>query len=227
MKPASCARLSDCSFTTLPRESRWRTTSPWSALTKISSGTTRGALALSTVGRSITAGVTSGAVTMKITSSTSITSTYGTMLISCIGPRLRCTAGTLPHGLPVEDVGELLHEAFEARGEALDVVRIAVVRDHRGDRGEQADGGGDQRFGDAGRDLRERRLLHVRQAAERVHDAPHGAEQPDVRADRAGGGEEREVELEDHRRALERGAHRAPRVAHRVARDGRTVGGGK
>ena len=41
----------------------------------------------------VTAGVTSGAVTMKITSSTSITSTYGTMLISCIGPRLRCSAG--------------------------------------------------------------------------------------------------------------------------------------
>ena len=46
----------------------------WSARTKTSSGTTRGALALPTVGRSITAGVTSGAVTMKMTSSTSITS---------------------------------------------------------------------------------------------------------------------------------------------------------
>jgi hypothetical protein len=40
-----------------------------------SSGTTFGCPALPTEGRSITPGVTSGAVTMKITSSTSITST--------------------------------------------------------------------------------------------------------------------------------------------------------
>src|SRR6186713_2087742 len=141
MKPASCARLSDCSFTTLPRASRWRTTSPWSALTKISSGTTRGALALSTVGRSITAGVTSGAVTMKITSSTSITSTYGTMLMSCIVPRRRVAAGIapLPYRLSMQDVRELLHEALEAIGEPVDVVRVAVVGDHRRDGGKQAD----------------------------------------------------------------------------------------
>ena len=43
-------------------------------------------------------------------------------------------------------------------GEAVDVVREAVVGDDRRNRGEQADRGGDQRFGDAGRDLRERRL---------------------------------------------------------------------
>src|SRR5262245_50553477 len=178
MNPGSCARLRDCSFTTPPRASRWRTTMPWSLLTKISSGTTRGALALSTVGRSITPGVTSGAVTMKITSSTSITSTYGTMLISCIVPRLRWTAGMrLPYRLAMEDVGELFHEALETIGEAVDVVRVAVVCHYRRDRGEQADRGRDQRLGDAGRHLRQGRLLHVRQAAERVHDAPHRAEQ--------------------------------------------------
>jgi hypothetical protein len=44
-------------------------------LTNTSSGTRRGRLALSTVGKSMTPGVMSGAVTMKITSSTSITST--------------------------------------------------------------------------------------------------------------------------------------------------------
>ena len=116
-------------------------------------------------------------------------------------------------GLPVQDVGELLHEALEAVGEAVDVVREAVVGDHRRDRGEQADRGGDQRLGDAGRDLRERRLLHVRQAAERVHDAPHGAEQADVRAHRAGRGEEREVALE--RSPSRAGRWRASRGARR------------
>src|SRR6185295_1062374 len=218
MKPASCARLSDCSFTTLPRESRWRTTSPWSALTKISSGTTRGALALSTVGRSITAGVTSGAVTMKITSSTSITSTYGTMLSSCMGPRLRSAGIPLPHRLPVKDVGELFHEALEAVAEPVDIVRVAVVGDHRRNGGEQADGGGDQRLGDARRHLRQRRLLHVRQAAEGVHDAPHRAEQAHVGAHRSGGSKEGEMALEVIHLALEGGAHGAARAVDHVAR---------
>src|SRR2546426_8382970 len=53
----------------------------------------------------------------------SMTSTYGTMLMSCIGPRLRCRAGmALFHRLAMEDVGELLHEALEAVAQALDVV---------------------------------------------------------------------------------------------------------
>jgi len=72
-----------------PERSRERTTSPLSAFTNTSSGTTLGCPAFDTVGKSITDGVMSGAVTMKMTSSTSITSTYGTMLISCIGPRRR------------------------------------------------------------------------------------------------------------------------------------------
>src|SRR4029453_13638538 len=144
-----------------------RTTRPWSARTNTSRGTTRGALALPTVGRSITDGVMRGAVTMKITSSTSITSMYGTTLISCIGLRLRRNPGMrLLHRLAVENVGELFHEALEAVGEALDVVRIAVVGDHGRDRGKQADRGGDQRLGDARGDLRQGRLLDVRQAAE-------------------------------------------------------------
>src|SRR5688572_595044 len=221
MNAASSPRDTVRSTTIAPVASRWRTTSCcWSALTNTSIGTTFGALALSTVGRSMTEGVTSGAVTMKITSSTSITSTYGTTLMSCIVPRRRVTAGMarLPYGLPVQDVRELLHEALEAVGEPVDVVRVAVVRHDRRDGGEQADRGRDQRLGDSGRDLREGRLLHVRQAAERVHDAPHRAEQPDVGADRAGRGEEREVALEEVHLALEGGAHRAPRAVDHVAR---------
>src|SRR4051794_2933668 len=204
-----------------PLPSRVRTTRPWSARTNTSRGTTRGALALPTVGRSITEGVMSGAVTMKMTSSTSITSMYGTTLISCIGPRLRRSAAMLLlHGLPVKDVRELFHEALEAVGEPLDVVRVAVVRHDRRNRGEQADRGRHQRLGNARGDLGEGRLLHVGEAAECVHDAPHRAEEPDVRADRAGRGEEREVALDEVHLALEGGAHRAARAVDHVARLG-------
>ena len=73
--------------------SRSRTCSDRSSLMSTSSGTSLGWPALPTVGRSITPGTTSGAVTMKITSRTSITSTYGTTLISLIGPRLECSRG--------------------------------------------------------------------------------------------------------------------------------------
>src|SRR6185436_11533954 len=222
MKAASSPRDRVRSTTIAPALSRWRTTSCWSALTNTSIGTSFGALALSTVGRSMTAGVTSGAVTMKITSSTSITSTYGTMLMSCIVPRRRVAAGIapLPYRLSMQDVRELLHEALEAIGEAVDVVRVAVVGDHRRDGGKQADRRRHQRLGDAGRHLRERRLLHVRQAAEGVHDSPHRAEQAHVGTDRAGRGEERKVPLEEIHLALEGGAHGAARAVDHVARLG-------
>src|SRR5216117_3560090 len=216
---ASSDLVTSRSSTIWPLASRCRILSPWSALTKISIGTRRGWLALSTVGRSMMAGVTSGAVTMKITSSTSITSTYGTMLMSCIGPRLRCRAGmVLLHRLAMEDVGELLHEALEAVAQALDVVRVAVVRHHRRDGGEQADRRGDERLGDAGRHLRERRLLNVREAAKGVHDAPYRAEQADVGTHRPRRGEKGQRALEEIHLALKCGAHRAPRPVHHVAR---------
>src|SRR5467141_3023180 len=183
---ASSDLVTSRSSTMRPLASRCRTLSPWSALTKLSSGTTRGWLALSTVGRSMMAGVTSGAVTMKITSSTSMTSTYGTMLMSCIGPRLRRRAGmALLHRLAMEDVGEFLHEALEAVAQALDVVRVAVVRHHCRDGGEQADRRGDERLGDAGRHMRERSLLNVREAAKGVHAAPYLAEHAAIATIRA------------------------------------------
>src|SRR5947207_2752680 len=217
MALASSARDTVRSETITPARSRLRTTRPRSDFTYTSSGTTRGWPAFSTVGRSITAGVMSGAVTMKITSSTSITSTYGTMLISCIGPRRRSAGISLPHRLAMQDVRELFHEALEPVADALDVVRVAVIGHDRRDRGEQADGGGDERFGDARRDLRERRLLHVGEVAEGMHDAPHRAEEADVRAHRAGRGEEGEMALKIVHLALEGRAHRAPRAVDHVA----------
>src|SRR6185369_7561221 len=65
---------------------------------------------------------------------------------------------------------------------------------------------------DAGRHLRERGLGHVREAAERIHDSPHRAEEAHVGADRAHGREEREVRLEHVHLALVGGLHRAARA---------------
>ena len=97
----------------------------------------------------------SGAVTMKITSSTSITSMYGTTLIWLIDLRARRIVGTRAYvlTLALQDVRELFDERLVAHREPVDVVRVAVVGDDRGNGGEQADGGGDQRLGDAGRDV--------------------------------------------------------------------------
>ena len=61
----------------------------------------------------------------------------------------------------LENVGELFHEALKTDGEAVDVVREAVVGDKGGNRGKQANGGGDQRLGNAGGDLRERGGAHA------------------------------------------------------------------
>ena len=88
--------------------------------------------------------------------------------------------------MSVEDVRELVDEGLEAVGQTLDLVGVAVVGDDGRDGGKEADGGGDQGLGDAGGHGGQGGLLHVGQAAEGVHDAPDGAEQADVGADRAG-----------------------------------------
>ena len=85
---------------------------------------------------------------------------------------------------------ELVGKALQPRFELIDPVRKAVVGDHRGDRGEQPDRGGEQRFGDPRRDNRERRVLLLADLEERIHDPPDGAEQPDKRCHRAHRGEE-------------------------------------
>src|SRR5205814_10573392 len=69
----------------------------------------------------------------------------------------------------------------------------------------------------------EGRLLHVGEAAERVHDAPYRAEQPDVRAHRTDRGEEGETGLEVVHLALVGRAHRATRPVHHEARIPRTA----
>ena len=185
--------------------------------------------------------VISGAVTMKMISSTSITSMNGTMLISLIVRRRRelwaMTAGMAVHlgvsartagrrcadvhgGAPALRCRMLVNSSMkvsELDRDAVDVAREAVVGHHRGDGGEQADRGGHQRLGDARRHGGQRHLLQVRQADEGMHDPPHGAEQADVRADRAHRGEEAEVALDHVQLALEAGAHGAARAVEQRA----------
>src|SRR5690606_15763078 len=143
------------------------------------------------------------AVTMKMISSTSITSMYGTTLISPISRRRRLpsamsvsTRAAARGNIALQDRRELLHERVVAQFEAAGLVGVAVVGDDRGYRGNEAHGGGDQRLGDARRDHRERRLLHTAERHEGAHDAPHGAEQAHVRTDRAHGRERGEALLE-------------------------------
>src|SRR5207248_7998395 len=106
-----------------------------------------------------------GAVTMKMMSSTSITSTSGTTLISASEldtrlPRPRpgaaascpvATFGTLGE-IPFCDVQKLHREVVHFRCEDLHAIREHVVEVHRRNRRDKAEGGGDQRVGNRPRD---------------------------------------------------------------------------
>src|SRR3569832_2303662 len=118
--------------------------------------------------------VSSGAVIMKMMSSTSITSMYGTTLISAMRrvSALR-SSHTSRARLPLQHRGKFLQEVVIAIDDAVELGRVAVVRDHCGDGGEEAHRGGDEGLGDAGRHHRQARLIDVRERAERIHDAPH------------------------------------------------------
>src|SRR5208282_3553779 len=87
-------------------------------------------------GRSMVPGATSGAVIMKMTRSTSMTSIYGTTLISDMlrrsrPPRIDVLAKgpAISARLTQQDVGKLLDEALEADRESVSLVDIAVVSD--------------------------------------------------------------------------------------------------
>mmetsp|Transcript_53114 Transcript_53114/g.124167 ORF Transcript_53114/g.124167 Transcript_53114/m.124167 type:complete len:360 (-) Transcript_53114:2717-3796(-) len=171
---------------------------------------------LPTLGRSTRPVVISGALTMKMMSSTSITSMNGTMLISFIVrrrrplPRLMVAAMSVHlGGVALQDVGELLDEGLQRDRAAVDLAREAVVGQHGRDRREQADGRRHQGLGDAWRDGGERDLGQVGQADEGVHDPPDRAEQADVGRDGTDGREEGQVAFHRIQLALEAGAHRA------------------
>ena len=111
--------------------------------------------------------------------------------------------GATPPRAAARDIGALMRSqsrltsritsaepSAEQRAIAADRAREHVVDHHRGNGGEQAERGREQRFGDAGRDHREVGGVRVRDADEAVHDAPHGAEQADEGRGRADGGEQ-------------------------------------
>src|SRR5262245_10697186 len=122
----------------------------------------------------------SGAVTMKMMSSTSITSMYVTTFISDIRRRRLRSRFTLmadplcPSGmrLALEDGRKFLDEDVVAGVQALDVVRVAVIADDGRNGGEESHGGCHERFRDARCHHRQRRLMYVSECLKGVHDAP-------------------------------------------------------
>src|SRR5208282_5142206 len=112
--------------------------------------------------------VKSGAVTMKMTSRTSITSTMGVTLISLMRRRwpvrpkkpasrelccMMAMAQILGFLIQLSRKygAELGGEGAQPAGIAAEIVRELVVGDHRRDRRHQAQGGGEESLGDARR----------------------------------------------------------------------------
>src|SRR5260221_6713943 len=86
----------------------------------------------------LTPSLRSGAVIMKMTSSTSMTSMYGTTLISPISLRRRTSLaialrlGHARRDVALQNRRELLHEGVEPQFQAADLIGQSVVRNHRG-----------------------------------------------------------------------------------------------
>src|ERR1035441_9755139 len=91
------------------------------------------------------------------------------------------------HGLLSETalghIEELERKIVHARAQFADQVAEVVIEDGRGDGGEQADGGGDERFGDAGPDRLEAGGAHLGEVREGADNAHHGAHQPEKGSD--------------------------------------------
>src|SRR6185295_8836773 len=153
-------------------------------------------------GRSIgTPTVKSGADTMKMISSTSITSTIGVTLISDITglrrwrrlptaiPALAPPAPIVPSGrfvdLPRQDRGKLVGKPLKPLRLLVHLGDELVIENRRRDGGNKADRGREQGLGDAGRHNRQGCVLRGRNRLEAGHDAPDGAEQADEGTSRA------------------------------------------
>src|SRR6185312_16211330 len=120
--------------------------------------------------------VSSGAETMKMISSTSMTSTIGVTLISLMTARRRCrrrlisTVAPLAPPAPMvpsralvdltrQNGGKLVGKAFEPLRLLVHVGDKFVIENRRGYGGNKADRGGKQRLGNARRHHRERGVL--------------------------------------------------------------------
>src|SRR3954471_20341859 len=144
--------------------------------------------ALFTFGRSTcTPVVRSGAVTMKMTRRTSMTSMSGVTLISFMPPMRR-----LPWREPPPAPANAISDASELRArcdveregvhdvrDLADAAREVVVGHDRRDRGDEADRRRDERLGDLRRDDREVRALLISDREERVHDSVDRSEEAD------------------------------------------------
>src|SRR3990170_141637 len=183
------------------------------SLTEIASGSLSWSRLLAWVcGRSIgTPTVSNGADTMKMISSTSITSTIGVTLISLITGWRWCfrlptgtpfiamrrspsLARTTPSGagplgplvdLARQDRSKLVGEAFKPLGLLVHLRRELVIENRRRYGRHEANRGRKQGFRDPRRDHRERGVLRGRDRLKTRHDAPHRAEQADEGAGRA------------------------------------------
>src|SRR3979490_3015539 len=178
--------------------------------------------------------VNSGAETMKMINSTSMTSTIGVTLISAITDALRrprreppadefatfiamICRSRCPHTLyrlsrPLVDLARQDGRKFIC--EALPPLRLAVhlggelvVENRRRNGRDQADRCGKQRLGDAGGHDRQRRVLGRGDRLEARHDAPDGAEQADEWTGRAHGGQDKKSSLQSLDFAGDRDVH--------------------
>src|ERR1051325_6404560 len=175
----------------------------------------------------------SGVTIMKMMSNTSITSMSGVTLMSALTAARALVADRatgLRRLLRLEFLGEdrpaelrpdaldqvidkLLRGVGHLDGEEVDLGGEVVVEPHGGNRDDQTEGGGDQRFGDTGRHRGERTAAaRRRHAGEGVHDPHHRAQQSHERGRGAGGGEDAQAALElgrhDENLALHRALHR-------------------
>src|SRR4051794_36750786 len=131
-----------------------------------------------------------GAVIMKMMSSTSTTSTSGVMLMSasedCVLPLLLVKA---TRGLPLDRVnaraqGYFFHavehfagEVVEASAELAKACPKAVVGDNGGNSDEKSGGGGDECFGDSGSDGAQGCRTGGSETVEGIDDTHNGSEE--------------------------------------------------
>src|SRR5215217_344992 len=163
-----------------------------------------GSAAAADFGRSMgTPVVIIGAATMKMMSSTSITSTIGVMLISLITAFLRLRRRRPPPPPPeatpipmsvaprfelaAENGGEFVGKAFQPADQLAGIGAELVIGDNRRNGGDKADSGSEQRFGNRARHDGEAGVGRGGNGGKGIHDAPDRAEQPDERTGRTDG----------------------------------------
>src|SRR5205823_3471466 len=144
-----------------------------------------------------------GAVTMKMMSNTSMTSTSGVTLMSVIAlrpdpvsPPEKANSRRLLEDVALDDVEEVGGEVAHLVLEDADPRVECVVSDQRGHRRKESHRGGDQGLADGPRHGGEIGVSHLVDVAECPHDPPHRAEEADEGRRRGGGPEERDARFQ-------------------------------